>query len=314
MTPPEWSLAARRSGGALPRVSISILNHNYGRYLGEAIESCLSQRPGRYDLVDILVIDDGSTDDSIAVARSYGDAVRILECPHQGFGATLTAAIAHAHGDWVALLDADDAFTDEKLARVAPHLHGQALTLRHWERVVDVHGQPLESRPHPGGNTSTLLVRRDAAQALLPVTNELFFHVLDDLGRGIRIREPLTRYRVHEASMTDRSTPGAFCDYMTGVCASLATCLNQLAAAPPLWARPQRLRRLAQSYQAKSAAFALEAGLQRGNTQARWRLLARQLACTAAAGRGWRQAGTSLRSTLTAKPARPFPTPARESQ
>lgn len=311
MTPPDRSAATPRAGGALPRVSISILNHNYGRYLGEAIESCLRQQAGAYDLVDILVIDDGSTDDSIAVARSYGDAIRILERPHQGFGATLTAAIAHAHGDWVALLDADDAFTDDKLTRAALHLHGNVLTLRHWEHVVDAHGHPLEPRPHPGGNTSTLLVRRDAAQALLPVTNELFFHVLDDLGHGIRIREPLTRYRVHEASMTDRSTPGIFCDYMTDVCTSLATRLNQLAAAPPPWAAPQRLRRLARSYQAKAAAFALQAGLQRGHTQARWRLLARQLACTAAAGGGWSQVGASLRSALT---ARPLPAPAREAQ
>src|SRR5262249_32487274 len=131
------------------------------------------------------------------------------------------------------------------------------------EYVVDADGQPYIEDTHPGGATSTLVVRTGAARDLLPVTNELFFHVLADLGHGTRLAEPLTRYRVHEASMTDRRTPGAFSHYMAGVCADLAAQLDQMPARPPTWADTAPLTDLAVLYRHRANKFRDDAQRQR---------------------------------------------------
>jgi Glycosyl transferase family 2 len=210
-----WSPPTRpESVVSPPAISVCILSYNYGRYLRQAVDSALGQKTGGYTLAEIVVIDDGSTDDSPEICASYHDRIRVVPRTHRGFPATLTEAIRQARGDWVALLDADDWFTPDKLEVVATAITPESLLIQHWEHVVKADGSPLTDRPHPGGNTSTLTVRRDAALDLLPVTNELFFHVLDHLGYDVKLTDPLTCYRVHDSNMTDRSTPGTQQDYM----------------------------------------------------------------------------------------------------
>jgi glycosyltransferase involved in cell wall biosynthesis len=254
---------ATDQGPRPPSVSIVVLNHNYGHYVGEALASAVGQAPGNYRLAEVVVIDDGSTDNSREVYRRF-PGVRVIRKEHEGFAATLSRAVDEASGDWLAPLDADDAFTPDKLRSLAPHLADPArLLIQHGEYVVDAEGRPFGEGTHPGGATSTLVVRADAARDLMPVTNELFFHVLADLGRGIRLPEPLTRYRVHEASMTDRSTPGAFSDYMAGVCADLAARLDQLHVRPPVWAKDAQVTDLSARYRQRATKFRDDAQRQR---------------------------------------------------
>ncbi|WP_049887662.1 glycosyltransferase family 2 protein [Saccharopolyspora spinosa] len=108
-----------------PSVTIVVLSHNYERYVGEALESAVSQEPGDYDLTEVVVIDDGSTDRSHDVYARF-PGVRVVNKAHEGFAATLTRAVDEASGEWLALLDADDAFTPDKLRRLAPHLANPA--------------------------------------------------------------------------------------------------------------------------------------------------------------------------------------------
>ncbi|TVT61890.1 glycosyltransferase family 2 protein [Amycolatopsis rhizosphaerae] len=246
-----------------PSVSIVVLNHNYGRYVGEALASATGQVPGDYRLAEVVVIDDGSTDQSHQVYRQFHD-VRVVRRGHEGFPATLTRAVREASGDWLAPLDADDAFTPDKLRTLAPYLTDPArLLIQHGEYVVDAKGKSFGEGTHPGGSTSTLVVRTTAARDLLPMTNELFFHVLADLSHGIRLPEPLTRYRVHEASMTDRRTPGAFFDYMAGICTDLAARLDQLSTRPPTWADTGQLVDLGALYRSRATEFRDDAQRQR---------------------------------------------------
>lgn len=247
----------------VPTVSIVILNHNYEDYVGEALASAVSQQPGNYRLAEIVVIDDGSIDGSRRVFERF-PSVRVITKENAGFGPTLTRAVREAVGDWVAPLDADDSFTPDKLRRLASHLADPAtLFIQHAEYVIDARGHAFAEGTHPGGSTSTLLIRTRAAQDLLPVTNELFFHVLADLGHGVRFADPLTRYRVHDRSMTDRRTPAAFADYMADVCLEVAGCLDRLRRVPPQWASAEQLEPLAQRYRAQSVAHREEAELQR---------------------------------------------------
>jgi glycosyltransferase involved in cell wall biosynthesis len=252
-----------RQPAMVPSVTVVVLNYNYGRYVGEALTSAVAQEPGDYRLSEVVVIDDGSTDHSRKVYRQF-PRVRVVLKVHEGFAATLTRAVTEASADWLAVLDADDAFTSDKLRMLAPHLNDPGtLLVQHAEYVVDAEGRSFAEDTHPGGSTSTLLVRVDAARDLLPVTNELFFHVLSDVGHGIRLPDPLVRYRVHDASMTHGGPRGAYPDFMAGVCFELAARLDDLHVHPPVWAGAAQLRDIAAVYRQRGARFTEEARRQR---------------------------------------------------
>ncbi len=93
-------------------VSVVIPAFNAARHLGEAIESVLAQtvRP-----TEIIVVDDGSTDDTKKIAESFGGAVVCHHKQHSGIAATRNFGIRVALGNWLAFLDADDLWTREKL-------------------------------------------------------------------------------------------------------------------------------------------------------------------------------------------------------
>ena len=101
-----------------PRVSVLIPCYNAGVFLAQAIQSVLAQT---FQDFEIVVVDDGSTDDSAAVAKGF-DAVRYVCKPHSGISATRNMAIAQAKGEFLAFLDADDLWHPEKLQKQVAHL------------------------------------------------------------------------------------------------------------------------------------------------------------------------------------------------
>ena len=129
--------------------------------------------------------------------------------------------------------------------------------------MVGVDGEPVLDEPHPGGNTSTLVVHRDAALSLLPVSNEIFFHALREAGRGIALRNPLTFYRVHPRSMTDRSTPGVSQDYRADVCLAISNRLRALRKNPPAWATVRQLGRISWRFRVLASGHKVESAIQR---------------------------------------------------
>jgi glycosyltransferase involved in cell wall biosynthesis len=88
-----------------PLTSIVVLCHNYGRFLSEAIESALAQD---YPNVEVIVIDDGSTDASLEVASRYGERVNVLTQPNQGLARTCNRGAREASGEYFLFLSADD--------------------------------------------------------------------------------------------------------------------------------------------------------------------------------------------------------------
>src|ERR1043166_191328 len=85
--------------------SVVINNHNYGRYLRDAIESALAQT---HPEVEVIVVDDGSTDDSRDVIASYGDRVQAINKANGGQASALNVGVAAAHGEVLFFLDSDD--------------------------------------------------------------------------------------------------------------------------------------------------------------------------------------------------------------
>jgi glycosyltransferase involved in cell wall biosynthesis len=100
----------------LPLASILIDNYNYGQFLGEAIESALNQT---YPNVEIIVVDDGSTDNSRELIASFGDKIIPVLKTNGGQSSALNAGFAACRGEWIHLLDSDDLFTENKVQRIS---------------------------------------------------------------------------------------------------------------------------------------------------------------------------------------------------
>jgi len=95
------------------RVSVVIPTYNRAARVPSAIESVLRQG---VDDLEIVVVDDGSTDDTESVVARYGAVVRYVRQPNRGVGAARNAGMRHATGDVVAFLDSDDRWQDFKLS------------------------------------------------------------------------------------------------------------------------------------------------------------------------------------------------------
>ena len=109
-----------------------IIFFNAEKFIEEAMQSVLAQTYRRWDL---LLVDDGSTDGSTAIARSYAqhypDKVRYLEHPghhNRGMSATRNLGVCHARGELIAFLDADDVWLPQKLEQQVAILNAQPET------------------------------------------------------------------------------------------------------------------------------------------------------------------------------------------
>lgn len=120
----------------LPPISVIIPCYNGAVYLGEAIESALNQI---YLPLEVIVIDDGSTDCSAAIAESYGTPVRAIRQENRGPSAARNRGIELARGELIQFLDADDLLFPEKLQRQVPEVlrHPEALVYSDYELLTD---------------------------------------------------------------------------------------------------------------------------------------------------------------------------------
>jgi glycosyltransferase involved in cell wall biosynthesis len=152
-------------------VSVIIPVYNYDRYLGEAIESVLGQTQQH---LEVIVVDDGSTDRSGEVAKSFAErGVQYCHQVHAGIGPARNTGVKLAQGEYLAFLDADDRWPLAKIERqlnafdTDPALEmvfGQALQLQNgpeWEAAVKDY-KPSVPGMVPGMVPGTMLIKRDA--------------------------------------------------------------------------------------------------------------------------------------------------------
>jgi glycosyltransferase involved in cell wall biosynthesis len=128
-----------------PLVSVIIGNYNYGQYLGDAIESIFQQT---YPHIELIVVDDGSTDQSRQVMETYGDRIVALYQTNGGQTAAFNTGIAQAQGEIVCFLDSDDTFHPEKVAKMVTAFqhHPDWVQISHYWSAMDAAGHPLPHR------------------------------------------------------------------------------------------------------------------------------------------------------------------------
>ena len=152
-----------------PLVSVLVPCFNYGRYVADTLRSVLAQDYANFELI---VVDDGSSDDSVQViqktlAESQGASlvrrVEFIQQANRGVSAALNTALAHAHGEFIATFDADDLMPPGRLKRQADYLASepQVGCLGGGAIRIDEHGRQL-----PKKDKKRQIRRYDFAQAL----------------------------------------------------------------------------------------------------------------------------------------------------
>ncbi len=214
--------------------SIVVANFNYARYLREAIDSALRQT---YPTVEVVVVDDESTDDSRQVIESYGRAVVPVFKKNGGHASAINAGFRASRGEIVCLLDADDAFTTEKVERILAAWRAEpaACLAYHQLQTIDRDGVtkgnpwPAETRSGdlrgtversggywPRPTTSGLCFSRAYLERVLPMPtgpriwpDPYLAAPAAFLGPIVGLRERLAFYRVHGENTILKAFPAA---------------------------------------------------------------------------------------------------------
>ena len=140
--------------------SVIIPNYNHAQYLGDAIQSVLDQT---YRNFEIIVVDDGSTDNSREVVAGFGDQVNYIWQENRGLSAARNTGIRRAKGTYIGLLDADDMYEPDFLSTLVSELETDphAAGIYCGYRFVDHLNHPLpqiESRSIPDDRLFEALV------------------------------------------------------------------------------------------------------------------------------------------------------------
>jgi glycosyltransferase involved in cell wall biosynthesis len=113
----QWQADYARRDNGLPLITVLIDTYNYGHFIEKAIDSVLTQDfPA--EMMQVLVVDDGSTDDTAERVKKYGSRVQYLYKANGGQGSAFNLGIERASGEFILLLDADDYFLPGKVRRV----------------------------------------------------------------------------------------------------------------------------------------------------------------------------------------------------
>lgn len=220
-----------------PMVSCIVPVFNGERYLREALDSILAQS---HQGLDVLVVDDGSTDGSAAVAQSYGDRIRYLHQANAGPAAARNLGLEAARGEFVAFLDADDRWHPEKLAlqlarfEARPELdycvtHVQNFWVEELkEEEEQFRGHP-RSRPIAGYVTSTVLARRALFQTVgtfnpdLPHADDTDWFMRADSQGAVKelLADVLLFRRMHPGNMSRTRASESRAEYLRVVKAAL---------------------------------------------------------------------------------------------
>jgi glycosyltransferase involved in cell wall biosynthesis len=207
-SPPPAAMNGPRLGReplSVPRLSICMPLYNGARWVRPTLDSLLGQSFGDFELI---VADDGSTDDSAAVVEAVGDPrIRVARHPHRGYSLTLRDALAAARGEVVVLMGGDDLVCDGMLQRIydvfARHPNVGALTRAYYWFQGDLR-RAVRVKPPVSAEGDAVLSLRDAQPDMLFRA----FSSMDQLS-GLAMRRAWIDCPVHEHIFTAHVYPMA---------------------------------------------------------------------------------------------------------
>jgi glycosyltransferase involved in cell wall biosynthesis len=198
------------------RISVVIPAYNAERFLPRCLKSVFTQtlKPE-----EVIVVDDGSTDQTAAIAASLGATV--FSQTNSGVSVARNLGIRNASGDWIALLDADDLWAPEKLERQAACIRSETVLVYTGARIFDdqgIHSEQLAVVPAVARKmlrhynpilTSSALLKREAFVKIGGFRNgldtcedwELWFR-MQSQGQFEAVSDPLTYYYVYPHSLS----------------------------------------------------------------------------------------------------------------
>jgi glycosyltransferase involved in cell wall biosynthesis len=216
-------IAAPTSTEHRPLATVVIINYNYEKFVAAAIDSALAQS---YEPLEVVVVDDGSTDGSRTVIARYKDRVRTVLQDNGGQGSTYNTGWRAAQGEFVLFLDSDDVLTKEAVAKVVQAFEGNdAVKVQFYLEQVDRNLKPLgfllpsydfssmttrqqiaNYGNYVGPPASGNAYRKSFLDQIMPIADEeLYRHAPDGYTTGLAgldggvlsIPEILGYYRVH---------------------------------------------------------------------------------------------------------------------
>lgn len=208
-------------------VTVMIPCYNAASFLPQCIQSIHQQS---YKTVEMVVVDDGSTDDSLEVLSSCAPEATVVKKSHQGIARSLNAALEHARGDFFAWIDADDLWLPNKLERQLSVLQCKPEIDGCFGLVAEFceHPDRSERSPGKGLHRGSLLIKRDAFFQVGPFREDIdigefidwYARAMDTGCRFDDIPETLYLRRIHSSNTMRRGTANMR-DYLKVAKASL---------------------------------------------------------------------------------------------
>ena len=215
---------AQEGGTRLPKVSVIIPTYNASKFIAETIKSVLAQT---YRDSEVIVVDDGSTDNTAEIVRSFGNQVRYIYKKNGGPGSARNVGVKNANGEYLTFLDHDDLWLPEKLELQTQVLDSQPeIQMVYAEAYLGV-DEPTKTcfrfgKAYSGrifdklfvGNfipNLTALVRRECLEKLGPFDETGRMLTTDDYHMWLRlsaqfpvycIDKPLARFRLHASNLS----------------------------------------------------------------------------------------------------------------
>lgn len=208
-----------------PLVSIILNNYNYETYLKDAIDSALDQT---YENVEVIVVDDGSTDGSRSLIKSYGDRIIAIFQENGKQGAAFNNGFAHSSGDLILFLDSDDFIFNHAVEKVVAVWQPEMSKVHFRLKIVDTQGQPLgpcyppqhqllasgqvwkelfSNGAYTGVSTSGNVISRHALSQVTPIpfeyrttSDDYLSTLIPFYGDVGAIDQPLGAYRIHNSN------------------------------------------------------------------------------------------------------------------
>lgn len=210
----------------LKKVSVIIPNYNYARYLSEAVESVLNQS---YKPIEIIVVNNGSTDNSLEVLKAFENRFRLIDQSNLGQSGARNSGLNQATGDYIAFLDADDYWHPEKIEKQVKLLSNNTRLVYCGIERFSTAERKITSKAKPifRGNCSEYFLTEPAVSIVLSGESTAIFSrtLINQVGnfdgnlnsaagwdffrRCSRfsdfdfVPESLTYYRVHNANMSN---------------------------------------------------------------------------------------------------------------